>query len=537
MSQQLTQEQISEIVACRTDPIHFILKYCKIRHPERGIISFDLYQFQKNILEKLILNRFTIILKSRQMGISTLMAAYCTWLACFFNAKEILILANKGSVASGLIKKCKLILEDIPAWLIPQQLNDNAQSIQLSNYSVISASTTTSDSARSSALSLLIFDEASLVKDHLIKDVWQSARPTLATGGSAVILSTPRGIGNFFHTMWMKAEQGESDGDISFFPIKLHWSLHPERDAKWEEQERAAMSNSQFETEYGVSFEKSGNTIIEANIIDWYEKNHIKDPTEREAFDHNYWIWKRSEIGKNYIVCADVARGDGSDFSTLHVICIEDMEQVAEYRGKLPPVIFGELLVKVGRDYNTAMIICENNSVGYASIQKCLDAMYPKVYWSKRTEGQLFFDPLNWHLPGPDKIPGFTTSQKNRLLIINSFEEALRTKQFIFHSSRLINEIKGFIWVNTGVQVRAQAAPSMNDDLIMALAIGLFARSTTLRLTTSDTIQVNALLDSISVSKGVDTKLSEASIQQESVNKSKNPFMWNGIDLVHLTAD
>jgi hypothetical protein len=542
---ELTQEQIQEIAKCRMSPAYFIETYCKIKHPMKGIIPFNLFPFQRNALERMVDNRFVIFVKGRQMGMSTLMAAYCVWFACFFTAKQILILANKGQVASNIIKKCKLMLNNIQAvdgslatWLIPTQMNDNVQSIQLDNASVIEATTTTPNSARSEALSLLIFDEAALIKNNLVEEVWTSARPTLATGGSAVVLSTPKGVGNWFHSMWDKAESGQADGQISFHPVKLHWSLHPDRDVIWAEEEKKSMSVQQFAQEHECSFEKSGNTVIDADTIEWYEKTTVKEPLSKEGFDHNFWVWKEPEFGKNYIISGDVARGDGGDYSAAHVICVEDMEQVAEYKGKVPPGTFGDLLVEIGLRYNKGMIICENNSIGFATIQRVLDAFYPKIYWSKKAEGQLFFDPLNWNLPGPDKIPGFQTTGKNRPIIVNSFQDALREKQFIFHSSRLLDEIKGFVWVNTGTMIRAQAAERMNDDLVIAICIGLFARATTLRLTSTDTLQAYALLDSISIEKGRHS-IESSSIQQESLKVGtgqKNPFLIGDQDLSWLVG-
>jgi hypothetical protein len=525
----LTTEQVNEITKCRMDPMYFIKKYGIIRHPMKGIIPFELYPFQENVIKRMLDNRFVIIVKGRQMGLSTLMAAYCIWFACFFRAKQILILANKGNVASNIIRKCKLFVENIPPWLIPSQVNDNMQSLIFDNASMIAATTTTPDAARSEALSLMIFDEAAMIRNRLIEEVWTSARPTLSTGGSAIILSTPKGVGNWFHSMWVKAESGEIEGNMSFCPIKLHWSLHPERNEEWATDEKKTMNAQQFAQEHECSFEKSGNTVIDGDTIEWIEKNTIQVPILKEAFDQNLWIWQHPDYGKTYIISADVARGDGSDFSTIIVMCVETMEQVAEYRGKLPPGQFGELIVQVGLRYNSGMIICENNSIGFAAIQKILDSMYPKVYWSKKTDGQLFFDPLNWHLPGPDKIPGFLTTGKNRPLLISNWEEMLRTHAFIIRSSRLLDEIKGFIWVNNGNSLRAQAADRMNDDLVIGNAIGLFARNTTLRLSNQDSSQVNALLNAISVETGRHS-ISAYSISQEAANLNSNPFKYGDYD-------
>ena len=192
---ELSQEKIvSEILACRTSPIYYLETYGKVRHPIKGILPFKLYDFQKDVILKVIKNRFVIIVKGRQLGLSTLMAGYVAWFASFYNNKEILILANKGEVATKFVGKVKVFLQNVPDFLKPEIKVDNRQSIELGNGSIIRASTTTADAGRSDALSLLVVDEASAIKK--IEDVWTAARPTLATGGAAVIISTPCVLGD-----------------------------------------------------------------------------------------------------------------------------------------------------------------------------------------------------------------------------------------------------------------------------------------------------------------------------------------------------
>lgn len=183
------EEILKEIVECRTNPIHYLEQYGRVRHPIRGIVPFKLYDFQKDVVIKVVNNRFVIIAKGRQLGLSTLLSGYSVWLASFFNSKQILILANKGDVATNFISKCKIFIKYIPEYMRPKILVNNRQSIELENGSVIKASTTTVDAARSEALSLLIVDEAAMIRP--INEVWTAARPTLSTGGAAVIISTP----------------------------------------------------------------------------------------------------------------------------------------------------------------------------------------------------------------------------------------------------------------------------------------------------------------------------------------------------------
>jgi hypothetical protein len=532
---EVTPQQIrEEIGKCRNDPIYFIEKYCKVRHPLKGIIPFKLFPFQRDVVRKLLLNRFVIIVKGRQLGLSTVMAAYAVWFACFYSSKEIQVIANKGDVATNFIRKCKVMLKYIPDWLKPNEDANNRQSVELDNSSIIKASTTTEDAGRSDALSLLIIDEAAMIDK--IDEVWTAARPTLSTGGAAVVISTPKGVGNWFWQKYTEAETGQADDDkgtVNFVPMKLPWTVHPERDDNWAASEQKDLSPLQWAQEHECDFQKSGNTVIDYETIKWYEDNLIQQPISKGGFDQNIWYWKEPELGKTYIVCGDVARGDGSDFSASHVICVEDYEQVAEYRGKITPDVFGtEILLPLGYKYNTGMIIVENNSIGLAAIQKILEAQYPRTYWSKKGEQTMFFDPLHWNVPGPDKIPGFQTTAKTRPLMISAFEEALRTKQIKMHSSRFINELKTFVWINTGINIKAQALnEKFNDDLIMSLAVGTFARNTTLRWQSFDTETLNIMLNSMAVEKSPSTGYTESvSIHQEMERKKQQQYKIPGLD-------
>ena len=102
-------KQIREIVKCGKDPSYFINKYVKIQHPTRGLVEFDTYDFQDDCLKDFVDHRFNIILKSRQLGISTLSACYAVWLASFYKDKNVLVIATKFATAANLVKKVKNI--------------------------------------------------------------------------------------------------------------------------------------------------------------------------------------------------------------------------------------------------------------------------------------------------------------------------------------------------------------------------------------------------------------------------------------------
>jgi len=230
-----TSKSIKDIIKdefrkCAKDPVYFMRKYCMIQHPTKGKINFNLYDFQEKTLDALKHHDYNIILKSRQLGISTLSAGYSLWTMVFGEDKNILVIATKQEVAKNLVTKVRVMHDNLPSWLKGKSVEDNKLSLRFANGSQIKAISSGGDAGRSEALSLLIIDEAAFV--DRIEEIWASSQQTLATGGKAIILSTPNGVGNFFHKSWTDAMAGGQ-----FNPIKLHWSLHPERDQEWRDKQ------------------------------------------------------------------------------------------------------------------------------------------------------------------------------------------------------------------------------------------------------------------------------------------------------------
>ena len=476
MDNRLKQLIQKEYKKCAVDPIHFLMKYCQIQHPVRGKVPFHLYEFQKKSIRELKGNRYNVILKARQMGISTLTAGYSLWMMLFHEDKNILVIATKQDVAKNLVTKVRVMHDNLPSWLKGKCLEDNRLSLKFSNGSQIKAVSSSGDAGRSEALSLLILDEAAFIKD--VDSIWASAQSTLSTGGSAIVLSTPNGVGNFYHKTWVGAMEGTNE----FNPIKLHWDLHPERDQSWRDEQDQLLGPKHAAQECDCDFITSGNTVVDGTIIQWYEQTHLKEPIEKKGFDGNFWVWGYPDYTRDYMVCADVARGDGKDFSAFHVIDVESMEQVAEYRGLVGTKDYGNMLVNVATEYNDALLIIENANVGWAAIQPAIDRMYKNLYYSAKdltivdTQVQLS---QGFDLKGKDKmVPGFSTTAKTRPMIISKLESYFREKAPIVHSQRLLDELFVFIWNGS----RAEAANGYNDDLTMAFCIGMWVRDTALRL-------------------------------------------------------
>lgn len=220
-----------EYKKCLTDPIYFMKKYVKIQHPIRGTIPFALYPFQEKALRDLVDFDYNIILKSRQMGITTLTSAYALWLMIFHKDKNILCISIKQETSKEIVTRVRFANNNLPSWLKVKCLEDNRLSLRLENGSQVKAVSSSGDAGRSAALSLLIIDECAFIDN--VEEIWLSAQYTLSTGGKAIILSTPNGVGNFFHKTWVAAESKQNE----FNTINLPWHLHPERDQSWRDQQ------------------------------------------------------------------------------------------------------------------------------------------------------------------------------------------------------------------------------------------------------------------------------------------------------------
>ena len=344
------QEKVKEILKCGKDPSYFLNNYARISHPLHGLILFNTFDFQDDLLKDFNDYRFNVILKARQLGISTITAGYISWLMLFHRDKSILVMATKFATAGNLVKKVKSIMKNLPEWIRIATISvDNRTSFELSNGSSIKAASTSGDAGRSEALSLLVLDEAAHIEG--LEELWTGLYPTLSTGGRAIVLSTPNGVGGQYYDLWMQAQSGEN----VFNPIKLPWDVHPDRGGEWFAEETRNMSKKQIAQELLCDFQASGETFLQADDIEYF-RQMIKDPIERWGPDMNAWIWNYPLSSKKYVISADVSRGDASDYSTFHVIDTELSTVVCEYKGKLPPDRFAQVLAEAGRRYNNATI-------------------------------------------------------------------------------------------------------------------------------------------------------------------------------------
>jgi hypothetical protein len=481
-----------EYVKCAQDPVHFMKKYCFIQHPQQGRILFHLYPFQEKVLQLWKENPYSVILKSRQLGISTLSAGYSLWLMLFHKDKNVLCIATKQETAKNMVTKVRFMFDNLPSWLKIDTVENNRLSLRLSNGSQIKAVAASSDAGRSEAVSLLLIDEAAFIEN--IDHIWASAQQTLATGGGAIVLSTPYGTGNWFHRTWVSAESAEND----FLPIKLPWYVHPDRDQAWRDRQNELLGDPRMAAqECDCDFASSGDVVFYGEYIEFYEQTYIKDPLEKRGADQNLWIWQPADYSRNYLVVADVARGDGKDYSAFHVIDIETNTQVAEYRGQIGVKEYGHLLVGVATEYNEALLVVENASIGWATIQTIIDRGYSNLYYSTKSDSSLSESYFDKYMDTSKMVPGFTMSSRLRPMVIGKFQEYVNDKSVIIQSKRLLEEMKVFIWKNG----RAEAQQGYNDDLVMSFGMAMFMRDTSYKFRQNAIDASKAALSNISSAK------------------------------------
>ena len=520
MGYNLSKEEIlKEVIRSGKDPVYFITNYTKISHPMKGLIPFGMYDYQEQLVRDYNDHRFNVVLKARQVGISTVTAAYIVWMMMFHRDKNILVIATKFGTASNLVKKVKQIIKNLPDWMRIANISiNNRTSFELSNGSQIKASSTSADAGRSEALSLLVIDEAAHVEG--LGELWTGLYPTLSTGGRCIALSTPNGVGNWFHQTCMDAKTSTND----FFLTTLYWDVHPDRDRAWFEKETKNMSRRQIAQELECNFNMSGETVFHPEDMSLIEKT-ICDPKYKTGFDRNFWIWEEYQPGSTYLLVSDVARGDGNDYSAFHLIKVETMEIVGEYKGKPALDIYTNLLNQVGREYGDCMLVVENNSVGWTVLDKLQEMTYPNLYYSYKSSHEYVESYIGEH--ASNAVPGFSMTSKTRPLVVAKMEEFVRNKLVKIYSQRLYNEMKTFVWHNG----KPQAMKKYNDDLITAFAIGCWVKDIAFTTNQREVEYKKAFLNCmVHSTTQLDTSISGMSehkaIRQQQEKQKYEDFLW-----------
>jgi hypothetical protein len=483
---KLTTEQFGMLRKMSLDPFYFA-SFIYVIHPIRGKVPFMLYPYQNAVLAAFIKNRFNIVLKFRQAGITELISLYCLWLAMFHPNKNILIISIKERVAKKVLRKIKYMYKNLPEWAKQPISNGRstdigtATELEFANGSIITSIPTSEDAGRSEAVSLMVVDEAAILR--LISRIWAAAFPTLSTGGAAIVNSTPFGVGNWYHKQWVDATLGKSN----FNPIRLHWQMHPERDMNWYLTMRAELGKRKTAQEIDGDFLASGNTVFDLSDIKAVE-DLLEDykPIEYKV-GGRLKIYKKFNRHKRFFLGADVATGRADDYSAFSVMD-EEGEEYVSFKGKMPVTRYADLMMGVGRDYGDALLAPESNDIGLAVTSRIEESGYSNLYFSKsllRKKGK--------NKPEQKEIPGWYTTKGNRPVIINNLEEDIRKEAVLIKDPDFVQEAYTFIYDSNGKPIAMGKNNSSsdldldlegevyNDDAIMAKAITNHIRKTTKR--------------------------------------------------------
>ena len=476
--ERFTEDQISELLECSDPGIgyeFFCRHFFYIQHPVKGKLLFEPFGFQTELLHSYHNNRFNINMLPRQMGKTTCAAGYLLWYAMFHPDQTILVAAHKYTGAQEIMQRIRYAYEDCPDHIRCGVVSYNKQSIEFDNGSRIVAQTTTSSTGRGMSISLLYCDEFAFVQPNIAEEFWTSISPTLATGGRAIITSTPNSDEDTFATIWKEAnnqfdeygnENQDGTGMNGFFPYTCSWSAHPDRDEAWATAERGRIGEEKFRREYGCEFLIYDETLI--NSIKLSELQG-KEPISRMGQTR---IYKKPTAGNLYLISLDPSLGTGGNYSAIEVIELPSFEQVAEWHHNMTPIqgqikIMREILNWiqdcVGTDNSNSIYwSLENNNIGEAGLVVIKDIgedQFPGLFVS---------EPIRkGHVRKFRK--GFNTTHKSKISAAARLKYLIEQDTFKMHSKPLITELKAYI--ASGVTFKAKVGEF--DDLVSALLLAV----------------------------------------------------------------
>ena len=358
VSTQFTKKQVAEYMKCAQDPVYFIRKYIRIVSLDEGIVPFDMYNFQEDMVGKFHKHRFNICKLPRQSGKSTIVTAYLLWYVLFNANVNVAILANKAPTAREMLGRLQLSYENLPKWMQQGILGWNKGSLELENGSKILASSTSASAVRGMSFNIIFLDEFAFVPNHIAEQFFASVYPTISSGKSTkvIIISTPHGM-NQFYKLWHDAERNANN----YVATEVHWSQVPGRDDKWKQQTIENTSEAQFRVEFECEFLGSVDTLITPSKL---RMMPYKDPIQQKK---GLAVYEQVIPEHNYIITVDVSRGVGNDYSAFVVLDTTAIpyKVVARYKNnQIKPIVFPNLIVDVAMNYNNAYILCEVNDIG-----------------------------------------------------------------------------------------------------------------------------------------------------------------------------
>lgn len=446
VEQQFTEYELSEYLKCMNDPKYFAKKYIKVVSLDKGLVPFDLYQYQENMYDHFDQYRFSVVLAPRQSGKSI---SCCGWLlhhAIFKPDKAIAILANKGATAREMLHRIILALENLPFFLQPGCRELNKGSTAFDNNSIIFAAATSGSSIRGKSINVLYCDEFAFVEQA--EEFYTSTYPVVTAGTQTkvIITSTPKGVGNMFHRIWEGAMQGTNE----YKGFRVYWWDVPGRDEAWKKQTIANTSELQFAQEFLGEFLGTGSTLIDANSLLGLKSI----PVIHRA--GSVRIYEHPIPEHNYVMTVDVAKGRGNDYSTFTIIDVstQPFRAVACYRDNLiSPLLFPDIIYKWGKVYSYAHVVVESNDQGTVV---CNALHYDLEYEN------LFLESLS----RSDGV-GVTMTKKTKRIGCSNLKDLIEQGKLSICDAETIQELSTFESVGSSYE----ASQGNHDDLVMNLVL------------------------------------------------------------------
>ena len=465
-----TKEQLEEYIKCSQDPIYFT-KYINIITLDEGLVPFEMYDFQKDMIRTFHENRFVIVKCPRQVGKTTTAVAYLLWAILFKDSQSIAVLANRGGTARSILGKLQLAYENLPMWLQQGVVEWNKGRIELENGSVIIADSTSSAASRSGSFNIVFLDEFAFVPSNIASEFITSVYPVITAGTKTKILmvSTPNGM-NLFYKYWNDAVNKKNN----YVPFEIHWSQVPGRNEEWKEETIRNTSEHQFRQEFETEFLGSSNTLISGKklqemvyqqpIAEHDKMKIYKTPIKGDGDvkkDHLYGLW------------VDISEGKGLDSSTFSVIdlSVTPFEQVATYKSSsISPILFPTVIYNAARYYNDAYILVEINSNPQVADILHQDLEYENLW--KVFTGNKKPQQLSAGFARGVQL-GLKMSPQVKRIGCSNLKTLIEGNKLVINDFDTISELTTFVAQKNSFAAESDA----NDDMVMGLV--MFAWATT----------------------------------------------------------
>lgn len=461
VKEQFTQDQINEWVKCSHDPVHFIKNYCKIIHVDRGIINFEMFDFQEEIIEAYFTERKVIVKLPRQMGKTTTTAAFFIWYVLFQGYKVCAILANKAPVAQEILGRIQLMYENLPSYMQQGIVEWNKRSITLENGSRILAAATSSSAIRGYSLSLVFMDEFAHVPNNIAEEFFTSTFPVLSSGKETKLLmaSTPNGL-NHYCKFWTDALSGTND----FVPIEYQWHRMPGRDEAWFQEQRRALGEQKFRQEVLCEFLGSSDTLIAGSTLALMVLNKKAPMIAEDGWN----VFEHPQQDHAYVICVDPARGLNQDASAFWVVDISQIpyRAVAQYHSaSIAPMVFPNMIFNAAVKYNRAFVLVEINDNGQQIVDMLhYDLEYENIFKLESAQKQ-----------GAKISSGYKKTMRLGLRMTESVKRigCLNLKALLEANKLLVTDFDTISELSTFTQQLQtfKAEEGNHDDLVMCLVM------------------------------------------------------------------